>query len=254
MDFVFRYNFLSLRHQFKINRIMKKIYVFSSIIAFSLIHAQVGINTDDPKATFDVNGNVMIRTVDTATPSSSYDFLVRDNATNEVQKVPGNFSTGAVNASLVKVEDRNGITLIDGTMFAGWEKIDFSPASVKIDDGNNFTVSNDFYTVPTSGIYEISYEFRYGTGVVVSALNFSGTESIGILKHNGGNYTVLDERRFAGASIPVVTSIIISDTSINSVYRLAAGDQLSFEVNRGGLNLTLLNRSFASVNIRKIAD
>lgn len=84
---------------------------------------------------------------------------------------------------------------MSATGFAGWQKINFDPANVKIDSGGNFTASNDFYTVPSNGIYRINYDFRYGNGVLLSVLNFSGTPSIGILKHTGGSYTVLDEKK-----------------------------------------------------------
>lgn len=110
------------------------------------------------------------------------------------------------------------------------------------------------YVVPSSGIYAVNYEFRYGDGVILQVLNIGGTPSIGILRQTGAGYTVLDQKTFSGANIPLVASILISQSSINSVYRLTAGDRLSFEVLEGGLALSLLSDSRATVSIYKISD
>ena len=233
---------------------MRKIYTMVLLVSIGLLQAQVGINTDDPQSTLDVNGDVIIRTVEVAAPNSNYDFLVHNNSTNEVQKVNGNFSMTGVNTTLAKAVERNGVTLLSATGFAGWQKINFDPANVKIDSGGNFTASNDFYTVPSNGIYRINYDFRYGNGVLLSVLNFSGTPSIGILKHTGGSYTVLDEKKFSGTSIPLLVSAMLTATNIDGVYKLTAGDRLSFEVNAGGMALGLLSSSSASAVIYKISD
>lgn len=233
---------------------MKKMYALLALFSTALLSAQVGINTTAPQATLDVNGNVIIRTVDAAAANSNYDFLVHNNSTNEVQKVNGNFSMTGTNTSLAKAVEKNGITLLSATGFAGWQKINFAATNVTINPGSNFTASNDFYTVPTTGIYRINYDFRYGTGILLSILNFSGTPSIGILKHTGGSYTVLDQKKFSAASIPLLASALLSTTSIDSIYKLNAGDQLSFEVNNGGLALGLLSSSSASAIVYKISD
>lgn len=233
---------------------MKKIYIVVLLSVIGALQAQVGINTDDPQSTLDVNGNVIIRTVDAAAASSNYDFLVRNTSTNEVQKVNGNFSMSGVNTTISKAVAKSGVTLLSGTLFAGWQKINFDPADVTINPGANFTATNDFYTVPSSGIYRINYDFQYGTGVLLSAMNFSGTPKIGILKHTGGSYTVLDEKKFSGVSVPLLASVLISSTGIDSVYQLNAGDILSFELNAGGLALGLLSSSSASAVIYKISD
>lgn len=75
---------------------MRKIYTMVLLVSIGLLQAQVGINTDDPQSTLDVNGDVIIRTVEVAAPNSNYDFLVHNNSTNEVQKVNGNFSMTVV--------------------------------------------------------------------------------------------------------------------------------------------------------------
>ena len=233
---------------------MKKIYALGLLASVGLMNAQVGINTDDPKATLDVNGNVVIRTVKPAAAGATYDFLVHNNTTNEVQKFNGNFSSTGVNSTIAKAVDKDNITLLDGTLFAGWQKIKFSPGDLEINGGGHFSAANDYYTVPVDGIYRINYEFRYGNGLQISALNFNGEPAIGVLKHSGATYTVLDSRKFSRAGLPVVGSVILSSTTIDNVYQLTAGEKLSFEVRTGGLNLGMLTSSYASAVIYKISD
>lgn len=234
---------------------MKKVSTIIGIFLFQLCFSQVGINTTTPQATLDVNGNLIVRTVNSATPAVTYDFLVHNNSTKEVEKFSGNFTTGSTaNTTIAKVADSDGISLLSGSLFAGWRKINFSASNISINPGNNFSATSDFYTVPSNGIYKIVFEFRYGTGVLASLLNFNGTPSIGILKHTGGTYTVLDSRKFSGVSVPLLASIIVSNTSIDSIYQLSAGDQLSFEVNDGGLSLNLLSSSYATFYVQKISD
>lgn len=62
---------------------MRKILLLMTVPLLS-IHAQVGVNTDSPTATLDVNGNVRVRTV--ATGSSTDQFLVADTDGN-IKKV-----------------------------------------------------------------------------------------------------------------------------------------------------------------------
>ena len=233
---------------------MKKHYYLLAVIVPIFSFAQVGINTTTPLATLDVNGNLIVRTVNTTAPDTTYNFLVQNQTTKEVEKITGNLGTVSANSTIAKAVEENGVSLLSGSLFAGWQKIDFGPGHVNINPGNNFSAATDFYTVPATGIYQINYEFRYGNGVLLSALNFSGTPSIGILNHSGGSYTVLDKRKFSGANVPFLVSLLISNSSINSIYQLTAGDQLSFEVNAGGLGMGALSSSYATFSIRKISD
>lgn len=234
---------------------MKKMYALLAISSTVLLYAQVGINTTDPQSTLDVNGNVIIRTVDPATVSSAYDFLVHDNATNEVHKINGNLAPVTAEKTISKGVERNGVSLLSGSLFAGWRKINFASANIPINQGANFDAATDFYTIPSTGVYEINYQFKYGSGVLASLLNFGGVPSIGILRHpTSGPYNVLDSRKFSGVSVPLALSLIVSETSIDSVYQLTAGDRLSFELNSGGLSLGLLSSSHAEFVIKKISN
>lgn len=239
---------------------MKKNYVmFLFLCAGIFASAQVGINTKTPEATLDVNGNVIVRTVNTAGSAADYDFLVVNSTTNEVQKITGNLAATNVNTTMAKAVESDGVSLLSGGAYAGWERIDFGGGHVPINPGNHFDAATDVYTVPSTGVYAVNFEFRYGNGVQLQLLSFGGSPRVGVLKQGGPDgYTVVDERVFSGANVSLLgigtLSVTLSSVSMNSLYQFTAGDVLSFEVFRGGISLGLLGDSYTSVTIHKISD
>jgi len=238
---------------------MKKFYTFVSVFLFLFSAAQVGINTTEPEAALDINGNLAIREVPSLTVDDNYEMLVRNSRTNEVQRIPAQQPAESLSSTFAKAQLRSGVSLLNLNGFDGWRRVDFTSASVEFNPGNHFSAASDLYTVPSDGIYEITYEFILGTGVQLSVdiLN-SSSPRMGILKHSATGYDVLDYREFGGASlgVPLVLNlnILISNYTINSIYQLSAGDQLSFEVRPGTLSIGLLNSSFAHVVVKKISD
>jgi len=239
----------------------KNYYLGIFIFCFIFVDAQVGINTTTPEATLDVNGNVIIREVEDASSSPSYNFLVVDGTTHKVGKVSGNLSGGSgstSNSTIAKAVEEDGISLISAEFYPGWNRIDFGSGHVPINSGNHFDPSTDTYTVPSAGVYAVNFEFRYGNGVQLQLLNFSGSPRIGILKQKTSGYDVVDERVFSGANVSLfgigALSIIVSSVSMNSLYTFAANDVISFEVAPGGISLGLLDDSYTSVTIYKISD
>ncbi|SFH87325.1 hypothetical protein [Halpernia frigidisoli] len=235
---------------------MRKYYYLSCILLSSYAFSQVGINTPTPQGTLDVNGNIMVRLTPTHAPAASYNVLAVNPTNREVQIISTTLQS-AVNGSIVKVEKDTNVNLANVAIFAGsgYNRINFSQANVKIDNPDpnaNFDVTDDSYTAKSTGIYEVNYEFRYGSGVQASILG--GVPGIGVFKKVGSAAaTLLDERLFSGANL-LVANITISQTSINSIYKLTAGDKLLFGVNEGSIVVSLLSGSFVTINIRKISD
>jgi hypothetical protein len=151
--------------------------------------------------------------------------------------------------------------VLGASIYSGYNRIGFTGTDVKIDPGSNFDSATSTYKVPSDGVYAINFEYRYGDGVQLQLLSLGGTPRAAILKQLGASYTVLDERDFSGANISlglvlgiVPLSVIISQTQVNSIYKLTKDDVLSFEVYLGGIALSVLGNSFSSVSIYKISD
>ncbi len=218
----------------------------------------VGINTATPSATLDVNGNAKIRTTPNSTTLTGHQVLGIDTTTKEVKTLdPSLFitPTSGTNTTVAKatVVGTGAVLGLSGNN--GYEKINFGPAAL----GTGFNTTTDTYTVPSTGLYAVKFNYRYGDGVNlnVSLLNFGGgTPKIGIFR----NGVVMDEGFFGGASISLLAplaslSVIISDTYIDSVYQLTAGDILDFRYNQTGLNVALLSSNVtAKMVVYKISD
>lgn len=230
------------------------------LLPFAFIHynAQVGINTTTPQTTLDVNGNVIVRTVQYSPPAASYEYLVRNSVTNVVEKVSGNLGSVSVNPTIAKIATSSTTGLLQAGFYPGYSRINFETADVAIDKGSNVNVVDDTYTVPSTGVYAINYSYSYGNGVQLQLLSLAGNPNLAILRQTGAIPQVVDAKNFSGANVSLMgigaLSVVISQASINSVYQLAAGDILSFEVFEGGIDVGVLGVANASISIYKISD
>ena len=113
-------------------------------------------------------------------------------------------------------------------------------------------MSNGVYTVPSTGVYQITFNYKEGTGASVSLLTDSG---IRIVRTPAGSSTasVLDSKGFGGVSVVGLLTVSITQTAISHLYSLTAGDKIQFGVTRqGGINLDLLTAAEADVSIYRI--
>lgn len=238
---------------------MKMKLLFIAVSGCFLCAAQVGINTITPEATLDINGDLIVRNVADAASAPSYDYLVRNSTTNVVEKVSGNLGTTTTNNTIAKASKSSTTGLLGTSFYSGYNRIDFSTGDIDIDKGSNFNSADDTYTVPTTGVYAVDFDYQYGNGVELQLLSFSGNPRVAILKQDGATYSVVDSRIFSGANISLplgigAFSVVISKSQINSLYELNAGDVLSFEVLLGGIALNVLGQASTSVSIYKISD
>lgn len=213
---------------------MTKQYMLCLALCGQAVFAQVGVNTTTPEATLDVNGNLIVRQVEDAPAGTSYDFLVQNRTTNEVEKVSGTLGNAVADNTTAKVSARSGLTLIDISLLPGWQRLDFAQEHISINRGANFSAESDSYKVPSNGLYRITYEFKYSDGVQLNLLNFTDP-GIAIVKTTSAGDILLDRRNFnKGASALGLASVLISEGRINSVYELNEGDQIKFAYNRVG--------------------
>ena len=234
---------------------------FVMLCVSSFIYAQsgnVGINTANPQATLDVNGNLKVRTVETITSASSdQTVLLRDKS------VPGDFVLKEITVSNLLGSDGSGSSsaysagrsgswsLLNLNLGSSTYPINLSGSDTRIGDAALFT--NGVYTAPVSGIYDVHFEIQL-SGVDLTLL--SG-RSLVILK----NGTVWDVKPFDGVRVQIgpfpVATVPITSTDLSSLVQLDTGDTLTFAINTGGvlpITLGVLPVSYTSLKLFKVSD
>ncbi|KFF26354.1 hypothetical protein [Chryseobacterium vrystaatense] len=234
-----------------------KTKIYSLLLALSAIpvFSQVGINTSAPSATLDVNGTMKVRDIPLSATLPGYEILALNNTTAQVSKVdPQLLLNSSVNSSVFAAKKATGISLLSVGIFGNFKPVNFLSAERTIGNAALFNDATSSYTVPSDGVYAISYSFRFGTGIQASLLS-SGT-GIGITKTTGagaGTTTLIDTRTFSGINL-VVASLTIADTNINALYSFQAGDRIAFGFLDPGINLGLLSTSLTSFYIYKVSN
>lgn len=233
---------------------------FVMLCVSTFIYAQsgnVGINTTNPQATLDVNGNLKVRTVETVTSASTdQTVLLRDKSE------PGDFVLKEITVSNLLGSAGSGSTAYSAAKSGGWSllnvnlgsstyPINLTGSNTRIGDPTMFT--NGVYTAPISGIYDVHFEIQL-SGVDLTLL--SG-RSLVILK----NGTVWDVKPFDGVRVQIgpfpVATVPITSTDLSSLVQLDSGDTLTFAINTGGvlpITLGVLPVSYTSLKLFKVSD
>lgn len=247
-----------------------KTKIFSALLALMAIpmFAQsgwIGINTPTPQATLDVNGTMKLRATPVAPALPGYQILaVNKNAGGDLEvaevdpQLIANLSvtqvSNSVGTTLYSAKKTTGVNLLGLTFLTNWRQIQFLPAERTAGNAVLLNSTDNSYVVPSNGTYAVGFYFRYGTGVQATLLS-GGTPGVGILKTTGATTTVLDTREFNGVSLAGLASITLSESHINSLYPLLAGDKLYFGiVNSGLLSAGLLSSSTASFFVYKVSN
>ncbi|CAH0162927.1 hypothetical protein MP478_03360 [Chryseobacterium sp. WG14] len=235
-----------------------KTKTFQLICIFIVIfqYAQIGILTKDPKAALDVNGNTVIRQVPQTNTLPGYQFLLMNQSNSEVSQIsPGNINfSDTLNPSVYAAKKASGISLLSLGIFpSGFRSVNFTTTEKTTGNPTLFSDAESAYTAPSNGVYLIGYTFRYGTGLQASLL--ADTPGIGIVLTRANTATILDSRVFSGINLSILLSVTISESTINSLYTLQAGDKISFGlIGSGLLDVGLLGSSTSSFYIYKVSN
>lgn len=232
---------------------MKNKFTSSILLAVFGIasYAQVGIGTENPQATLDVNGNVKIRTIPEVTSlTNDHYILVKDQSVSGDDEISQISSSYFTTATAYAADSEGGWSLlelgIDGT---NWNRLNLSSGDTTIGDPAHFV--NGTYTAPSSGVYVVSYEIQMKAGVDITLL---GDKRLGLVKNN----VVIEDKVFDGVRVALgplnVATIPVTSTNINKMVILEAGDALTFAVETGGVNLGLLTDNKISLYVYKVAN
>lgn len=229
---------------------MKKYLLLFPFIWNIYSYAQVGIGTNNPEATLDINGNLIVRNVPTATTTTNASVLVLEN--NELKKVHANTIIGGNTINSIAFLAFRKDQLLQNDLVplnvGNWKRVNLKSTDASIGQSNS--TNNAEFVVQSSGIYQVSYELE-----LLGPINYNyySTKRIALLKNND----ILTEKIFKtlgfSYSDPNLTSF--NSAMISKLYRLNEGDILKFAADID------FNFSYAedskyevTVNIFKICD
>ncbi len=236
----------------------KKFYILVVLVFTTILNAQVGVNTSDPKSTLDVNGNLKIRTV-TALSSlnTNHTILVRDKTSStgdfEIKEVASDYFMPGNSSAYYATKTGSG-SLVDLGLGSSWSRVNLTGTSdTKL--GSQALFTSGVYTAPQTGVYAVTYEYQFNAGVNLEAL---GGKKLGLIKN--GNI-IWDEKLFDGVRVSLLgitlASVPVTSTTLTSLVQLNTNDTLTFAVNVSGLlpiDLTLLNSGKVNIYIYKISN
>lgn len=235
-----------------------KTKIYSLIVACATLplFSQVGINTSTPTATLDVNGTLKVRETPVTTAITGHQVLMLNEGSNQVAMIDPQLLIGAssVNTSIYSAKKTTGISLLDLGLFpSGFRPVNFLAAERTVGSASLFSDTDGSYNIPSTGVYMVGFTFRYGSGLQAELL--ANTPGIGILRTRNNVSALIDNRTFSGLSIPLLLSITISESNINSLYSFQAGDKISFGLTgSSALSAGLLGNSVATFYIYKVSN
>lgn len=239
---------------------MKKL-LFSLVLLYSstFIYSQsgnVGINTVNPQATLDVNGNLKVRTVETINSATGdQTVLLRDKSLPGdfvIKEITvGNLLNSGTSGAAYSARKTGSWQLLSVGLGGSTYPINLTGTDTRIGDPALF--SEGVFTAPVSGVYNVGFEIQL-SGVDLTLL--SG-KSLVIFK----NTAVWETKPFNGVRVQVgafpVATVPVTSTDLNTLVKLDSGDTLTFGINTGGVlpvTLGVLPVSSTSLKIFKVAD
>lgn len=225
---------------------IKKI-LFSLIVAASTISpllAQVGINTEDPQAILDVNGDLKIRTVPLDSTSLSILVLDVNNIVHRNTKV-----LGLSPKSFVEATGATAINLLNVNLLSGWYKIQFP--TEEFDENNDYNVTTSEFTVPQTGIYNLYVQFA--TTSVISASEVG----VGIFRKpsGGSSFSLIAEETFMSVNVSVLTiNLDVSPPTRKTqrLVKLTKGDVIIFAAKVPAVSATLIGGSKSFFTVEQV--
>ncbi len=209
----------------------------------SVTYGQVGINTEDPKASLDVNGNVRIRTTPVLPSAQDLKVMVLDDEnvvnTTDLSNI---FERAPTANTIIKGTGGTGFSVLSLSLLNGWQKVSFP--TLEIDEGLDFNTSTQEFTALEKGIYHIYFNIE------MASLLSASTLGAGIFKIKSGTNTavLISEESFLNVS---VLSINVSPPvrKTQTIVKLDAGDKIVFGIKIPLTDISLFNNSKAAFTI-----
>lgn len=190
------------------------------ILSYSTImtaYSQVGINTIEPTADLDINGDLRIRTVPNTTTVNKV--LVVDNDGNVLA------NNSMVPKSFLKVTGTSNISILSLTLLTNWNKIAFN--QVVFDENNEYNASSYEFIAKQAGVYIVYAQYKISS--LLSALDVG----LGVFKRlsDGTSYSLEAEETYSNISVNLaIASVDVSPPTrqVQTLVKLNAGDAIAF--------------------------
>lgn len=204
-------------------------------------YAQVGINTEDPQATLDINGNLRIRTVEKCSGLPCIDSILVKTNGGYIQSISKAQLAISNNVSFVSGTGSGSTILANVIIISDWRRIQFDKEI--IDENNDFDVITNTFTAPKDGIYKVYVQSK--TSSLISAGDFG----VGIFVQRGMNAPELvAEENYVNVSVLGI-SVSPPTRSTQILLALNFGDKIIFGV-KSILSVDILSEtsSFFTIN------
>lgn len=209
-----------------------------------LFQSQVGINTSDPTASLDVNGNTRLRMADTLPVSESVNKILVFDSENVVHTTDLGriFSRSPNGESIVKGVGGAGFSVLSLNVLSGWQKVIFP--NIEIDEGLNYNTSAQEFTAPETGIYNV-YFF-----VEMASILSATTLGAGIFKKlaSTGSVSLISEESFLNVSLLGI-NVSPPVRKTQTIIKLNQGDKITFGMKVPLTDIGLFTNSKASFAI-----
>lgn len=223
-----------------------KILFLIAEIIFSSFKSQVGINTQKPEATLDVNGDVRIQKVNPLPASESVNRILALGDNNIIHQINADDILLNGSNAIVKGIGGTGFSLLSISLLNGWLQVSFP--TLEIDEGNNYDTAQQEFIAPSTGVYNAYFFIEMASLLSVS------TTGIGIFKIDGisGIRTLLSEESFTNISVLGI-GVSPPTRSTQTIVKLNKGDKISFGMRGIPLaSIGLLTNSNAQFSILRV--
>jgi len=228
---------------------MKKKKIISVCFLFFFLagikcFSQVGINTSDPQAMLDVNGNIRVRSTEKCLGESCTDFVLVRNNDGYVKTISKDQLLSSSLKSYVAGTGMSSVISVSISGASGWGKILFDKKV--IDENNDFDITNNTFTAPTDGIYQLYAQYKVSSSVSAGELG------IGIFVKKGmAEPELVAEESYVNISvlgIPVSPATRKTQTMVE----LKAGDEVYFGAKASIPSLDLLSGTSSLFTINQV--
>ncbi|MVO07579.1 hypothetical protein GOQ30_00205 [Flavobacterium sp. TP390] len=210
---------------------MKNCILIILFLFTTCIYAQVGIETTNPTATLDINGDLRIRstTLTTNLTAAKDSIIVVDNVGNS-KRVSSKTVVNSYLKTVIKGQFSSG-ALVNLNLLSNRVKIPFD--LIQFDANSEFNTTTNTFTAKQDGIYAIKIQIKSNSTVGVST-NFG----VAITK----NGTIINRNSFANISV-LSTNVTPPVRQVESLIELTTGDTVIFEIVSDLASVSILGTS-----------